>query len=353
MNRTFSSLSVVFLLVFAGSTGCLIDGGMLDDLMTSEFASAIPEPEEVDLRIPADPTPGALRVGETAEYYTVTYQITHRINGTVYMILSVLEDVTSVPPTSQTDTEAVWGPYTPALEPTSFMLVVTLVEEGVYDYVVNLRPRTSTDDEDWQAVLTGRAQPDANEGEFTLDFTTLSTLNPNEDLQGQMTVSYEHAPLSWRSVEMSFINFLDPSENPGGTPTDVTYRYLEDEDTAGEFQFAYLQDVHNDSERPLPEEIQVRSRWQADGQGRADARVSSSEIAADLELHLGLEQDYVQASECWDAGFLRTWYDESPVRLSDDDGELEEGSYDGPGQGDPEECVFDTVLFADDDVAIM
>ena len=203
-----------------------------------------------------------------------------------------------------------------------------------------------------QAVLIGEAWPregsadDRGRGRFTLDYTALAGLNPNTDLQGLMHVSYEAAELQWRSVEMVFEDFQDL--NNSEDPTDLLYRYLESADTSGDFQFAYLRDIHEDPDRPLEELVQIRSRWVAAGKGRSDVRISSSEIAADLAT-IGLDQDYVAVAECWDDGFLRTWYDESPVRLTEDDGEADSG-WDGPGQGDPATCPFDDGLFVDDDV---
>ena len=322
---------------------------------TNEYQQAIPSVDDVELRMPADPAPSALRVGDTAMYYQETYWITRHVNGTVYGILSVLGDVAATEPTQVAEDMAAWGPYTPALEPTTFLLIVERVGDNHYQYSVLLRPRTSTDDNDFQAVLVGESWPregsadDRGRGRFTLDYTALAELNPNTNLVGLMHVNYDAAELQWRTVEMMFEQFRDLSNDE--PPTDLLYRYLESADTSGEFQCAYLRDIHDDPARPLEELVQIRSRWVREGNGRSDVRVSSAEIAADLAT-IGIDQDYVAIGECWDARFLRTWYDESPVKLTQDDGEPTIG-WDGPGQGDPTACPYDDSLFVDDDVVAL
>ena len=322
---------------------------------TSEYQLAVPSVEDVELRMPADPAPSALRVGETAQYYQETYDSTRNVNGTIYGILSIVRDVVATEPSQHTEDMAVWGPYTPALEPTTFLLMVQRIGENHYQYAIMLRPRTSTSDDDYQAVLTGEAWPragsddDRGRGRFMLDWTALAALNPNTDLQGNMHINYEAAELQWRTVEMLFEDFQD--RNDAEAPTTLLYRYLESADTSGDFQFAYLRNIHDDPAKPLEELVQTRSRWVAAGMGRSDVRVSSPEIAADLAT-IGVDQDYVTVGECWDNGFLRTWYDESPVRLTEDDGEPESG-WDGPGQGDAANCPFSDSLFVDDDVVAL
>ena len=339
------------------TTGCFDSGS---PTFETQFSEIIPSPEQIELRVPGDPNPNALTLGETALFYSQTYRISHGINGTVYGILSVLRDVVSYPPTHVTENEAIWGPFTPALEPTSFTVVVRQVGDNDYEYAVLARPRTSTTETDWTPIIAGQAQPvngsldGEGSGRFMVYWTTFASMNPNLDLVGTMTVDYSHAGLQWRTVEMYFEDFVDRWSGPSAEPTDVLYRYVESADTSGDFQFAYQTNVHRAAEgRPEPETVRIRSRWSAGGAGRSDVRISSDEIGADLATFLGLEQDYVSASEGWDDGFLRTYYNESPVRLTDDDGEPGTGSVDGPGQGSQDDCVFGDSLFVDGDIDVM
>jgi hypothetical protein len=358
LHRRLAILSLAALVAAGGLVGC---GDMFDSpsFTTSSFQSALPSPDDVELRVPSsDPIPNGLRVGETARFYSETYNITRHINGTVYVILSILGDVVVFPPTSQTDDgEAVWGPYTPALEPATYKLTASEIGENEYEYRLEARPRTSTSEDDWVDIIVGEAYPEGTgkgHGSFTLDWSAMSALNPNLSVEGEMRVEYDHRELSWRDVEVVFTDFRDLAENPSGDAINGRYRYRENDDTSGDFQFAVVANLHDASEgRPLPEHLRIRSRWQASGSGRSDVRVESEEIAADLELYLGLDQDYVELSECWDDGFLRVWYDESPVALTPDDGTPDPVTYDGPGQGDPADCVFDDTEPPDEDIGVM
>jgi hypothetical protein len=363
-RRTNRSLRPSLLIAIAGLLGsaCFTDDGgttpRWEGRRSVRYSEVVPSPEDVELRVPGNRSPGALTLGQTARFYADTYRITREVNGTVYVVLSILRDIVRLPPSEQGEDYAIWGPWTPALEPTTFALEVRQVGAADYEYVLRLRPRTSEREEDWVHVLEGAADLSGGEdvegrGRFVLDFTAYARLNPLVEVQGQMHVDYEHRPLQWRSVEVLFEG-LRERRLGSGEPRDVRYRYLESPDTSGEFQFAFLENVHGPLEgRPEPELVQIRSRWSATGAGRADARVSGSEIAAALGLHLGLEQDWVQACECWDDGFLRVWYDETPVRLTDDDGEPLLGTWNGPGQGDAGDCVYEDTLFADDDVTVL
>ncbi|MBN1945652.1 MAG: hypothetical protein JW797_08235 [Bradymonadales bacterium] len=337
-----------------GLLGCTESGGTS---FTTDWRAVFPTASDVELRIPSDPVPSGLLVGETALFYSETYRQTRAVNGMVYVILSVLGDIAALPPTSYSQDQAVWGPYTPALEPAAFRLSATRVAPGEYRYVLQARPRASSSEEDWVDLIAGEAFPSGDRnghGRFSLDWTSLHELNGNSTLVGQMEVSYDHRPLSFRSVEVLFTDLADLGQNPEGEPLSGTYRYQEADDTSGEFQFAYLADLYAPVEElSLPETVQVRSRWTDTGEGRSDVRVSGVEVAEVLGGLLDLEQEYVQVSECWDDLFLRTWYDETPVRLTADDGEPEAGSLDGPGQGDPATCPFDDTLYADDDIDVM
>ena len=334
--------------------GTTATSGSTADPATAEFALALPSAEDVALNLPADPAPNALRVGEMAKYYADTAQITGHVNGMVYGILSVVGDITDTPPSAVEDDMAAWGPFTPALELATFLLVVRRVADHEYEYALLIRHRTSTDDDDFRPVLVGRALPGdggaRDQGGFLVDWTEIARIDPLSDLRGTMAVHYEAVPLQFRTVEVGFQDFVDVN-GEDTTPTDVLYRYLEDSDTSGEFQFAYRTDVHDEPDKAGLELVRTRSRWTETGTGRADVRVTSSEIAADLAT-IGLDQDFVAAEECWDAGFLRTYYNEWPVRLSEDDGEPND-QWDGPGMGDPTLCPFRDGLEADGDVTVL
>src|SRR4030095_6819806 len=82
----------------------------------------------------------------------------------------------------------------------------------------------------------------------------------------------------------------------GGTP-DAGYQYRENPDGSGSFPFASLQDVNNDGPQ---ETLAINSRWLLRGQGRADVVAEGGSLPAQQIM-----------TECWDASFGRTFYQEN------------------------------------------
>ena len=69
---------------------------------------------------------------------------------------------------------------------------------------------------------------------------------------------------------------------------------------------------------PALEQVTLRSRWEANGSGRADARVAGGDLGATQAI----------ASECWGTSFQRTFYTDN-------------ASF-APTEGDPATCAFAT-----------
>ena len=106
-----------------------------------------------------------------------------------------------------------------------------------------------------------------------------------------------------------------------GAPIDADYEYRESADGSGEFSFGATADLDDDG--AAAEDVLVRSRWDATGAGRGDAFFSGGDVPVDV--------GEVTASECWDGGFGRTWYEDS-IGFA-------------PTEGDASSCAFaDTKL---------
>ncbi len=48
------------------------------------------------------------------------------------------------------DDTATWGPYSDALDPVTWRFRITRVADAQYDYVLEGRPKTSTDEADYE-----------------------------------------------------------------------------------------------------------------------------------------------------------------------------------------------------------
>jgi hypothetical protein len=115
--------------------------------------------------------------------------------------------------------------------------------------------------------------------------------------------------VSWESIV---------SMPQGNEPETVDYRYSEAQDGSGDFQFTAFGDTNDPG--PLAETIEMRSRWNATGAGRGDARIHDG----DLDLT-------VTASECWGTAFT--------VVYATDSAGWE------PTIGDPAACAFATAAY--------
>jgi hypothetical protein len=166
----------------------------------------------------------------------------------------------------------------------------------------------------FKAFLTGVAtpgRPGRGSGSFTIDFSVAEELDPVGNTgEGTLAVVYD---LESEPKTLS-VNWEDPALPQAS----VDYAYSEALDGSGDFQFTAFGDT--DDPGPLAETIEMRSRWNATGAGRGDARVHDG----DLDLS-------VTASECWGTAFTVVYRTDSAGWK--------------PTEGDPAACAFANPAF--------
>ncbi len=297
------------------SAGCM--QGLED-----EYRRAIPDQNELAIEVPgegADAAAGSHEMailGERAFLYQVTRDVSRIINGGVYLVLAILQDIVRHPATTIDEHHAVWGPWTGALSPLTYRFTVTKVDDdGNYEYVLEAKPKTEADDS-YAAILTGAAHvngQDRGRGSFVVDADAMHALDEYEwPGSGVATVDYDvqAEPLT---VNVGFENWT------GGwhAPIDATYHYAEAADQSGEFSYDATADV--DENFSALESLTVASRWVAGGSGRSDASVTGGDVAPGVS---------VTATECWDDVFGRTyWTDSMGIQQT---------------EGEASACVFDS-----------
>ncbi|MEZ4366275.1 MAG: hypothetical protein R2939_08290 [Kofleriaceae bacterium] len=281
---------------------------------TSDIARAIPTATQVQINLPGQAM--ARTLGELAPWYVATRGVTRTFNTGTAWVLVLVHTIVQFPVTSVDGDVYTWGPWDDGpLAPARYRLDVTALADGSYDWAL-LGQSKSVAGAEFEAVIAGNAVPGATEatghGSFTLDFDAAERVNPvDNDGNGTIAVDYD---LLARTLAMSISAIEDRDGVP--TPVDAEYAYAEDGAGGGDMVFTVHEDT--DDVGPAAEDATLRSRWQADGAGRADLRLANGDLAA-LQI---------TASECWDTSFGRTYYQDSQEWL--------------PTEGVETSCVFAT-----------
>ena len=277
-------------------------------MSADQFRGAAPSQDAVKLNLPTGGSiAGAsergpispqvpLVIGQRAGFYTITRAVTDVVNGGVAITLLVLEAIVDQQPTTITLNHAEWGPYTDALSPSTWKFDVDKVGAEDFTYTLSGKPKTAADSA-YAAVISGKAHVVSRvvgSGDFTIDFAALASTDPaNHKAQGQISAHYDNTTFP-RVVEVAFKGFDDG--NGSYTPDGALYKYTENADHSGEFDFVAKGDVDHDP-AAVPEVLAMKSRWLPTGQGVSAVQASGGSLAAPQT-----------AAECWDASFAETYF---------------------------------------------
>lgn len=306
----FSRMTLTSLVAASLLVGCVVTKE--ED---TPIVDALPTAESVQIKLPLAT---ARSIGRLADYYVLTRQVTRDLNAGAAWVLILVHTIVQFPATDVDGDVYTWGPWSGgALDPAEWRLVVVANEDGTYDWDLEGRSKTTPAD-GFIGVITGHAEPGdrphRGSGTFTIDFDAGERVNPIENSpdNGRIDVTYDLENQGGTNASVTMhAEGIDSLGNPGA----FDYAYAENEDGSGDFQFALEGDL--DESGSAAEQALIRSRWLASGAGRADAELSSGDLG-DIE---------VEASECWDEQFRRTYYADS-VEFA-------------PTEGDPASCAFD------------
>lgn len=275
----------------------------------SDLQRAIPTADQVQIKLPS----GAAReIGQLADWYVATRNVTRTFNGGSAWVLILVHAIVQFPVTTVEGDTYTWGPWSDALDPAEYKLDVRDVGDGTYEYRLSGRSRTEANAQ-FEVVIDGTSDPRAGElqgnGQFLLDFDAGRRVNPIDagDGRGTVTVAYD---LAARHLDLA-IDSIDDR----GQPVLADYAYTETADGGGDMIFNVSGDAGGTAKT---EEITLRSRWQASGAGRADARLAGGD----------LDPAGAIASECWDTMFKRVFYTDNVGFV--------------PTEGVVEDCAFRT-----------
>jgi hypothetical protein len=304
MNMMKSLLTASCVLSLA-ATGCVQQDGP-----PAAIAKAIPTSDQVSIKLPDGQ---ARAVGDLASYYVVTRDVTRTFNGGSAWVLILIHSIVQYPVASISGDTYTWGPWSGgALDPATYKLDVTANADGTYDY--SLQGKSKSDPAaTFEAVISGHADPTAGDlqgnGEFFIDFDASKRVNPvdNGNAKGQVDVHYD---LAARHLDLHIM-----STDDSGAPVAADYAYDDTADGGGNMTFDVQANVGGTA---LNEDVTMRSRWLADGEGRGDFRIAGGDLGSTQAI----------GSQCWSQLFRETFYTDNASFL--------------PTEGDPASCAFTT-----------
>ncbi len=261
------------------------------DEAPSDLQRAIPTADQVKIKLPMS---AGRAVGDLAEWYVATRNVTRTFNGGAGWVLVLIHTIVQYPVTSVSGDTYTWGPWSDALDPAEYKLDVLAVGDGTYEYQLSGRSKTVAA-ASFEVIIDGKADPRQGElqgnGNFLIDFDAGRRVNPIDsgDARGQVDVRYD---LAAKHLDLGIM-----STNDAGEPVMADYAYNETATGGGDMVFNI---DGNAGGTTAQEHITLRSRWQSNGMGRADARMAGGDLNAGAT-----------ASECWDGQFRRTYYTDS------------------------------------------
>lgn len=304
MKNVMKSLLAATCFVSLAATGCIRQ----DNGVGSDVDRALPTQDQVKIHLPEGQT---RTIGQLANYYVVTRDVTRTFNGSTGWVLALVHAIVQYPVTSVSGNVYTWGPWSDALDPAEYRLDVTANGDGTYDYTLSGRSKTITAST-FEMLISGTANPTADEtkgnGTLFLDFDAMKRVDPidNPTAKGTVAANYD---LAARHLDLH----IETTDDVTNAPTQADYAYGEGADGSGDMTF----DVHaNAGGTALNEEMTVRSRWTAQGAGRGDARVAGGDLGSAQAI----------ASECWGQDFRRSYYTDN-------------ASFE-PTEGDAAQCAY-------------
>lgn len=312
MKRLVSSVVLfVSLLAYCG----------VEDL---DFMEGLPDKESLKISFPSnsayliqDPD-GLLKaeIKETAELYILTRKFTEVVNGAVYFLLSIAEDIARSPGGKRDGDVKVWGPYSRGgLDPMTYKFTLRRVDKERWSYILEAHGKESGE---FRIIFSGEhikgTKYRRGTGSLMVDFSVIKQMDPSKTEEGKVEAVYntETAPYT---LSVTFKDFIG---NDGKGPINSVYNYKISDTNEGEFYYDAISDIDSQGR---DENLKILSRWRADGAGRSDARVSGGDVK---EQNI----DELDISECWDTSYKRVYY-ESFVNSQ---------SY--KKQGDRSKCVY-------------
>jgi hypothetical protein len=230
-----------------------------------------------------------LVVGDTSPLYADTRKASTDFNNGLDGLLSLLENIRTLPPTTREPDRRIWGPYPDRNQPGHDVRFVMVRNGGSFDYRLQFRPSKAGEDA-WWSFLEGTFKADAGirKGEGSLHLFISDAVAKGLNVGGlspftRMDIGYQTKALPTR-VEMIF---SAPPIPPAVMGPQISYTYRERPEGSGEMQFL----VKGTDIVPggLREDVKITSRWTRDSGGVGTLVILEGDLKS------------ANYTECWDA----------------------------------------------------
>ena len=263
--------------------------------------------------------------GPWAYWYGFTRHVRHGVNKVSASVLGSVWIIVNTRPTSVSEDEAVWGPWSDALEPVIYRFRVTEVGPREYDYVLEGKPKSAGDSGQYIAVLSGkgwgRGHEKHGDGHFSIDLDAAQGLDPfghDPEDTGVVTIEHDLPPTITQDL-FKGRRWVKATVKPSHTPENWSAASTTEEDGSGTLVVDAFADVE-DENNTAPENISVRSRWKTTGAGRSDITITDGDVPVEIGT--------IKATECWDNKFQSVYI-----------GYSHNVTWETP-EGEPSACVF-------------
>ncbi|HHO49514.1 MAG TPA: hypothetical protein ENK18_01275 [Deltaproteobacteria bacterium] len=290
-----------------GLTGC--------DVPPDAYRDVLPD-DRLLVEFP-DGAQGLRSVGEPSAHYQITHDLTVETNTGLKEVLTLIELITSFPPTWSAEDEqtALWGPWID--NGTYGQLWVAEEEGGSYAWAIELRPG---EEGPWTPVLAGEvdagSDATASSGRFGMDFTTIEALGSGDGTVGEIAVEYELFE-GGASTTVLFGDFAEDGSIPANAGT-----HFEHERGVGGLMDVIIEGDLTEPPNGSEEVMILRSRWDSEGAGRTDAYLTEGDFG---------QLTYTE-TECWSPAHTVVYFENNFELFSD---------------GDVSDCAFTEASFND------
>ena len=280
------------MLVALALWGCGAQVDFKQGVPTQEMVSVNTIPQKGTGQMGAGQGQQAL-LGDPSDSVALTRGATAAVNGATLWILGSLKAVTDHPATSVQGEKAVWGPFTPELSPTTWKLTVARSGGRSFNYMLEGKQKSQPDTA-YQTVLSGTHEATGvvgyGSGNFRIDWQSAAAVGGQTgQTASDAEVKYSHTSASApTTVDVEFQAIQSGSSTP---TTYATYHYKSTPNVGGEFSFGTDIVAWWDPSSPT-DHWSIKSRWQTNGAGRADATLTGPNLSTPATQN-----------ECWDQNF--------------------------------------------------